>query len=202
MEEDDDVIGLLNTIKGFAFATVNVQYPYWTGAEQFRRVAMVRMGQTEKLPIYHKRWMASVQVMETHFGPLIPTVISAQCKDDDTTANNKIKACLFLASVDSKRYGSVIDELNNQYLTGNMAYPESVEKMVNLLTHRSDHNSGGSRHDKRTKDEDDNNDNDGKRSQQYWQANENSKKQETTEEGTAEKTTTTKYNREKISIWG
>ena len=48
----------------------------------------------------------------------------------------RFKACLFLQGVDEQRFGTAVEELNNQCLTGTNGCPVSPEGAVNVLTHR------------------------------------------------------------------
>ena len=44
--------------------------------------------------------------------------------------------------MDKKRYGKVAEELNNQFLSGNNNYPDSIEAAMSVLSHRMDSTEG------------------------------------------------------------
>ncbi len=44
---------------------------------QFRNVAMIFQKKNESITVYYKRWVTATQVLEAHFGALLPTTISA-----------------------------------------------------------------------------------------------------------------------------
>jgi len=46
---------------------------------------------------------------------------------------------IFLAGADKRRYGKLIDSLNNSYLTNMDNYPSDVNSTVTLLSHYQDH---------------------------------------------------------------
>ena len=81
--------------------------------------------------------MSQIEVLESQYGILVPLeLVSTKINKDK--AEKRFKACLFLLALDRKRYGHVLDELNNQHLLGANPYPTSVESVINMLTHRID----------------------------------------------------------------
>ena len=137
MEDTDDVVGLLTLIQNLSHGNTTTQNSFWVTAKHYKKVGTIRQNRNESLPNYYKRWMTMVDVLEGHFGPMIPTKLTTS-GIDDSQAQERFKACLFLHSVDLKQCGSAIEKLNNQCLTGQDNYPTSVVAMVNLLTHRID----------------------------------------------------------------
>jgi hypothetical protein len=51
------------------------------------------------------------------------------------TGRNIIITCVFLAGVDTKKYGRLKTELNNAYVAGQNNYPQTVESAVTMLSH-------------------------------------------------------------------
>lgn len=49
--------------------------------------------------------------------------------------NESLVACTFLAGVDRKKHGKVINELNNAHLTGQKNCPKTVEGAMVMLSH-------------------------------------------------------------------
>ncbi len=95
--------------------------------------------QDEVITTYYMRWKASWEIVEQHFGKVVPTEIAKADGHSDDVAIGRLTACLFLGSLEKKHH-ALVDELNNQYLAGTKAYPLTVEAVVNLITHRMDHN--------------------------------------------------------------
>ena len=48
---------------------------------------------------------------------------------------------IFLAGVDKKRYGKLVEDLNNNFLAGKDNYPESIDSTLTLLSDYQDHSS-------------------------------------------------------------
>ena len=71
-----------------------------------------------------------MEVKESQWGMMVPTKIGS-----DKTTKNKFLACVFLAGVDQKKYGKMINELNNAYLAGQNNYPTGVEGTLTMLSH-------------------------------------------------------------------
>ena len=53
---------------------------------------------------------------------------------DDKEMRNKFLACAFLAGVDHKKCGEVVNDLNNAHLTGQQNYPTMAEAAVMMLS--------------------------------------------------------------------
>ena len=139
-ERDDDVIKLLNALKELAFTTIKVQYDYWMMSMSLKRAMNLTQHGGESLAGYYKRFINTVEVTESQWGQLVPTEL-AKNENDESISRNKFLACVFLAGVDKKSYGKLINELNNAYLTGQKNYPVTVEGAVTLLSHyMSDNN--------------------------------------------------------------
>ena len=132
-EEDDDVIGLLNGLKELSFSTVDIQYEYWIVSQSLKSVMTMRQQDKESLNGYYKRFINLVDVAEIQWGTLVPTKIGM-----DDAMRNKFLTCTFLAGVDCKRYGKVVNELNNSYLTGQNNYPTMVIGAMRMLSHYMD----------------------------------------------------------------
>jgi hypothetical protein len=50
-------------------------------------------------------------------------------------SRDKFISCVFLAGVDTKKYGKLKTELNNAYAVGQNNYPKMVESAVTMLSH-------------------------------------------------------------------
>jgi hypothetical protein len=117
IEGSDDVIKLLNGLKELTFKMHNVQYGYWTICQTVRKVLTMRQQDNKPLAEYFKRFTSCVDVAESQWGTLVPTV-AAPNETDETMSRDKFMTCIFLAGVDTKKYGRLKTELNNAYVAG------------------------------------------------------------------------------------
>jgi len=136
LEEDDDVVGLLTKIKEIVYSTENVQYEYWTMQASMRSFMVLKQGDKESLGSFSRRFLAQLEVTEEVWGPLSPMKLKGSATDAQNKARDKFLACVFLAGVDRNRFKAVLDDLNNDFLTGNVSYPEDVPGMLALLSNR------------------------------------------------------------------
>ena len=138
LEEADDAIGLLKVIKNLAYSTSKVQYVHWTVCTSMRRWVTTRQYKDENLVAFYKRFMSALDVVESQWGKMVPGKIVKDKSSNDEEEGKKFKACVFLAGVDRKRYGRMIDELNNAYVAGNDMYPTTVEGALTMLSYYKD----------------------------------------------------------------
>ena len=144
LEENDDVVGILKMLKGMAFSTDGVQNVFWSLQGVLRRLTAINQGPSESVANYHKRFLATTEVIEEQWGLFVPIKLTqgtgALTKQD---ARDRILSMIFLAGADKRRYGVMIEELNNSYLAKKDNYPTSVEDVTMLLSHYQGHQSGG-----------------------------------------------------------
>jgi hypothetical protein len=81
-----------------------------------RKVLKMRQQDNEPLAEYYKRFTSCVDVAESQWGTLVPTVAATNETDEERTSRDKFIACIFLAGVDTKTYGGKKTELNNAYV--------------------------------------------------------------------------------------
>jgi hypothetical protein len=129
-EKNDDVIKLLETLKELSFSSKETQYEFWTMNQAIRNVHTMRQENGESLVAYYKRFINTVDVAESRWGLITPTK-----KGNDKETRNKYLACTFLTGVDQRRYGKLINDLNNSFLAGQNNYPKTLEGAVTLLSH-------------------------------------------------------------------
>jgi hypothetical protein len=115
IEAKDDVIKLLNGLKELTFKTHEVQYGHWTICQTVRRVLTMRQQDNEPLVEYCKRFTSCVDVAESQWETLVPTA-AATNEANEKTSRDKFITCVFLAGVDTKKYGRLKTELNNAYM--------------------------------------------------------------------------------------
>jgi hypothetical protein len=134
IEANDDVIKLLSSLEELTFKTHEVQYGYWTICQTVRRVLTMRQQDNKPLAEYYKRFTSCVDVAESQWGTLVLTA-AATNETNEKTSRDKFIACVFLAGVDTKKYGRLKTELNNAYVAGQNKYPKTVESAVTMLSH-------------------------------------------------------------------
>jgi hypothetical protein len=105
IEANDDVIKLLNGLRELTFKMHEVQYGYWTICHTVRRALTIRQQDNEPLAEYYKRFTSCVDVAESQWGTLVPTVAVTN-ETNEKTSRDKSITCVFLAGVDTKKYGS------------------------------------------------------------------------------------------------
>jgi hypothetical protein len=105
----------LNGLKELTFKTHDVQYGYWAICQTVRKVLTMGQQDNEPLAEYYKEFTSSVDVAESQWGALVPTA-AATNETDEKTSRDKFMTCIFLAGVDTKKYGRLEMELNNTYV--------------------------------------------------------------------------------------
>jgi hypothetical protein len=138
IEANDDIIKLLNGLKELTFKTHEVQYGYCTICQTVRRVLTMRQQDKEPSAEYYKRFTSCVDVAESQWGTLVPTA-AATNEMNEKMSRNKFITCVFLAGVDTKKYGRLKTELNIAYVAGQNNYPKTVESAVTMLSHYMHH---------------------------------------------------------------
>jgi hypothetical protein len=82
-----------------------------------RRVPTMRQQDNEPLAEHYKRFTSCVDVAESQWGTLVPAV-AATNETNEKMSRDKFISCIFLAGVDTKKYGRLKIELNNAYVAG------------------------------------------------------------------------------------
>jgi hypothetical protein len=99
-----------------------------------RKVFTMRQQHNKPLAEYYKRFTSCVDVAESQWGTLVLTA-AATNETIEKTSRDKSITCVFLAGVDTKKYGRLKTELNNAYVAGQNNYPKTVESSVTMLSH-------------------------------------------------------------------
>jgi hypothetical protein len=60
---------------------------------------------------------------------------AATNETDEKRSRDKCITCVFLAGLDTKKYGRLKTKLNNAYVAGQNYYPKTVESAVTMLSH-------------------------------------------------------------------
>jgi len=136
METDDDIIALLGKMKELAYSTDKTQYEFWTMQAAMRKLINLRQGTKENLTDFHKRFLDQQEVTEIVWGQMVPHNMKGKSSNEQAKARGRYLACLFLAGVDKQRYQDVVNELNNDFILGNVTYPADTSGMLTLLSNR------------------------------------------------------------------
>jgi hypothetical protein len=64
----------------------------------------------------------------------MPTA-AATNETNEKTSRDKFITCVFLAGMDTKKYGRLKSKLNNAYVAGQNNYPKTEESAVTMLSH-------------------------------------------------------------------
>jgi hypothetical protein len=147
LEDNFDVIGLLRELKKMAFGTGDEQNEAWSLQIALRRLTAINQGPNESVARYHKRFIGVSEVIEAQWGVFAPPKLVKDDRNDDEkdAARDRIMSMIFLAGADKKRYGKLLDDLNNSYLAGTDKYPKSIDSTLTLLARYQDHEAGPSK---------------------------------------------------------
>jgi hypothetical protein len=94
----------------------------------------MRQQDNQSLAEYYKRFTSCIDVAESQWETLVPAAAAAN-ETNEKTSRDKFTTCVFLAGVDTKKYGRLKTELNNAYVAGQNNYPKTVESAVTMLSH-------------------------------------------------------------------
>jgi hypothetical protein len=78
----------------------------------------MRQQDNKPLAEYYKRFISCVDVAESQWGTLVSTAAATTNETDEKTSRDKFITCIFLAGVDTKKYGRLKIDLSNAYLAG------------------------------------------------------------------------------------
>ena len=133
LEKERNVVGLLDKMKTAAFSAGGVQHPFWILVYLLKKLVNMNQGPTETVENYHQRIDASKDVIGLTWGILYPPeLIESKSEADKKKANEQLMAMIFLSGADKKRYGKLVEELNNAYLAKKDNYPESLDAALTL----------------------------------------------------------------------
>jgi hypothetical protein len=137
LESKYDVDGLLKKLRIMAFSTGATQHKFLTAHDALRRFLNISQGPRESIEHYLLRFNAIAEVLGEIFGPLFPEKMVSQKSNRDETSMG-YKTMVFLCGADRNRYGKLLDEYSNAYLTGRDLYPDKLDEAVTLLSNYRD----------------------------------------------------------------
>jgi hypothetical protein len=77
----------------------------------------MRQQDNKPLSEYYKIFTSCIDVAEAHLGTLV-LMAAATNKTNEKTTSDRFITCIFLAGVDTKKFGKLKTELNNAYVAG------------------------------------------------------------------------------------
>jgi hypothetical protein len=131
--DKDGMTGLLNNIRELAYSMENVQYEYWTMQASIKNMMNLKEQEKESLASYCKRFLEQQEVTEEVWGAMIPMKMKGKLLMEQDEAQNRFLACVFLAGVDRNKYKTVLDYLNNDFISGTVNYPEDIAGMMTTV---------------------------------------------------------------------
>ena len=79
-------------------------------------------------------------VVEVQWGQFCPMDLAeSNSAADKRIACDKLLSMIFLAGVDKNRYGKLLEDLNNSYLSQKDNYPSNIDSTLTLLSNYQDH---------------------------------------------------------------
>jgi Zinc knuckle len=158
LESTDDVVGLLDKLKAMAYTTDDVQHPLWTAVNVTKRAASINQGPSETVTGYAKRFRNLYKVTEISAwgeGEFFPrkTVVTtndkgkalseAEVKANKEKTRAQYRAMAFLHGLDKRRFGRLLEELSNSYISGKDIYPTSLQAAIHYVSNYQNHQAGG-----------------------------------------------------------
>ena len=133
LEADRDVVGLLKLLEEMAFSNGGDQDEFLTLVHSWRKLATMQQGSKEPTAKYYKRLRVAADVLIGQWGEFVPSklVKGGLTKEE---VQDRFLARIFLIGADPKRFGSLIEELNNTYISGTDRYPKTLEDTQKLLS--------------------------------------------------------------------
>ena len=160
LEASDDVVGLLKKIKAIAYVTDDVQHPMWTAVNQVGKLASINQGPAESVTGYYRRFKILLEVVEIaawgedlFYPPKFMTTTEVEEEaEDGTTITKEVTnakdvrsqyiAMNFLKGLDRKRFGRMLDDLTNSYISGKNNYPATLEAAFSYVSNYQHHQAG------------------------------------------------------------
>ena len=153
-ENDDDVIWLLEKIKGITLNKTEVTHNCMTALCALKTCATTHQQENESLNQCYKRFGNNIKELESTWGQVCPEVTvkneitSAKVADVDgngvdeqklkAKGRDKFVACMFLLGANREVHGKCVHGLNNDYLAGNEHCPKTTEKALECLQNYKD----------------------------------------------------------------
>ena len=117
-----------------------MQDPSWALQGVLKRITGFNQGREETVASYQKRFLATTQVLTQQWGEFCPTKLAEDSSEAaQKTACEKFLSRIFLAGADKHRHGSLIDNVNDDYVAGKKQCPASADAVATSLSNCQDH---------------------------------------------------------------
>ena len=137
LDDANDLRGLMNLIKEIVYGTDEGKAPYWKMQAAMVKLHTIYQQDRKSTGDFHDRFNAQLKVTESIWGPLIPSVMKGKPTGQQDEAREAYIARLFLRGLNRKRFNKDIEELGNDYVSGNDNYPKDVASALSWITNRS-----------------------------------------------------------------
>ena len=140
IKDKDDVLGLLKLLRTFAYVTDGSQHPYLAVCVTEKRLLSITQGRNERTSRYVHRFKTLLQVVEERKGPIYPKNLIVTDGDTElgetevATAREQYLSMLLLLGADRGRYGTLLDNLHNSYISKHDLYPKTIDETFHLLS--------------------------------------------------------------------
>ena len=116
------------------------RYKPWVMQSTMRKLFNLEQGPNETMGTFTKWFKSQLAVMESVYGPLVPTTLKGKATAIQDAGRDKFLTCVFLAAMNRKQYKSTVDELCNDYQKAKdkttTTFPETIESAQKLLMKR------------------------------------------------------------------
>ena len=137
LDDAHDLRGLMDLIKEIVYGTDEGKEPYWTMQAAMVKLHTIYQQDRESTGDFHDRFNAQLKVTESIWGPLTPSVMKGKPTAQQDEAREAYLARLFLRGLNQKRFSRDIEDLGNDYVSGNDNYPKDVASALSWITNRS-----------------------------------------------------------------
>ena len=138
MHKEYNVVKLLKKLRVMIFSMGSVRHPCLSAHDALTRFLNIRQGAKESIEHYLIQFLALAEVALEIYGSVIPDKLLNSNKSNKDKISEKFQAMIFLNGADQNRYGKLLDDYNNMYLTSGDKYPETVDAAVTLMSHYRD----------------------------------------------------------------
>ena len=139
MEEDNDVVALLQTIKELAFDSNDKKYPAKQATAAWKQLMNARQQDDESLVHYYQRFLGLVEHVERSYGEIVPSMVASKdkgkkSKEEKTEmARDAFIAYAFMEQA-HRGFKPLIRDLENDFALGAALYPQTLEEALQILT--------------------------------------------------------------------
>jgi hypothetical protein len=115
-----------------AFSTSGDQDPFLTLHLSLRCLMAIQQGHKENTAKYYKRFRVAADVLMGHWGEFYPPKLVTTELTKELT-QDRFLARILLMGADKIHFGKLLNELNNNYISGTDQYPKTLDDTIKLL---------------------------------------------------------------------